>query len=169
MEKLTPFLGHLKKVRPLLTVSFFARSSITRARPQSGHSIKGSPDSLPVGYATACTRVELQPRSCLLPDLLALEDSALRDMATLAQGRREGSWRRRRGEQGRRSSAARGGRRRMRQKEVGGEGGSIRPDRVSGSGVNRAQRAVTGAERRRCLLTQRQRGPVSWLPHPQMW
>ena len=25
------------------------------------------------------------------------------------------------------------------------------------------------AERRRCLLTQRQRGPVSWLPHPQMW
>jgi len=87
MEKLTPFLGHLKKVRPLLTVSFFARSSITRARPQSGHSIKGSPDSLPVGYATACTRVELQPRSCLLPDLLALEDSALWDMATLAQGR----------------------------------------------------------------------------------
>ena len=153
----------------MLTVSFFARSSITRARPQSGHSIKGSPDSLPVGYATACTRVELPPRSCLLPDLLALEDSALWDMATLAQGRGEGSWRRRRGEQRRRSSAARGGRRRMRRKEVGGEGGSIRPDRVSGGGVNRAQRAVTGAERRRCLLTQRQRGPVSWLPHPQMW
>ena len=43
----------------------------------------------------------------------------------------------------------------MRRKEVGGEGGSIRPDRVSGGGVNRAQRAVTGAERRRCLLTQR--------------
>ena len=153
----------------MLTVSFFARSSITRARPQSGHSIKGSPDSLPVGYATACTRVELQPRSCLLPDLLVLEDSALSDMATLAQGRGEGSWRRRRGEQRRRSSAARGGRRRLRRKEVGGEGGSIRPDRVSGGGVNRAQRAVTGAERCRCLLTQRQRGPVSWLPHPQMW
>ena len=48
-------------------------------------------------------------------------------------------------------------------------GGSIRPDRVSGGGVNRVQHAVTGAERRRCLLTQRQRGPVSWLPHPQMW
>ena len=128
----------------MLTLSFFARSSITRARLQSGHSIKGSPDSLPVGYATACTRVELQPRSCLLPDLLALEDSAPWDMATLAQGRGEGSWRRRRGEQRRRSSAARGGRRRMRQKEVGGEGGSIRPDRVSGGGVNRAQRVVTG-------------------------
>ena len=65
-------------------------------------------------------------------------DSALWDMATLAQGRGEGSWRRRRGEQRRRRSAARGGRRRLRRKEVGGEGGSIRPDRVSGGGVNRA-------------------------------
>ena len=33
----------------------------------------------------------------------------------------------------------------MRRKEVGGEGGGlIRPDRVSGGGVNRAQRVVTG-------------------------
>jgi len=102
METLTPFLGHLKKVRPLLGVSFFAQSSITRATLQLGHSIKGSSGSLPVGYATACVRMELAPRSCLLTDLLALEDSALCDMATVAQGRQEGSWRRRRCEQGRR-------------------------------------------------------------------
>ena len=153
----------------MLTVSFFARSSITRARPQSGHSIKGSPDSLPVGYATACTRVELQPRSCLLPDLLALEDSALSDMATLAQGRGRGA-----GGGGGASSEEGEARQEEEEEDCGGRkweerGGSIRPDRVSGDGVNRAQRPVTGGERRRCLLTQRQRGPASWLPHPQMW
>ena len=88
MQKLTPFLGHLKKVRPLLGVSFFARSSITRATWHSGHSIKGSLDSLPVGYATACARMELPPRSYLLTN--ALEASDMCDMATLTQGRRGG-------------------------------------------------------------------------------
>jgi len=76
-------------------------------------------------------------------------------MATLAQGRGgeleaaagRAAKKEQRGKRRKKKNAAEGSGRRG--------GGSIRPDRVSGGGVNRAQRAVTGAERRRCLLTQR--------------
>ena len=129
---LTPFHGHLKKVHLLLGVSFFARSLITRAKLQSGHSIKGSSNSLHVAYATSFVPMELPPRSCLLTDLLPLEDFALCD--TVVQGRGEGSWRwRRLGWGGEEAS------RKKEEEECGGEGMEGERDRVRGGGSGPAR------------------------------
>ena len=159
METLTPLRGHLKKVGPLLGVPFFARSSITRARLQSGHSINGSPDSLPVGYTRACAPMELPPCSCLLSGLLQLEYSAMCDMVTVVRGQ---GW------------AAGGAAAAL---WSGGEGGGRRGMRHSGGGLNGlglaaagwAHCSVTAGAWHWALLTRRSRGMPPCLPHAQRW
>jgi len=61
--------------------------------------------------------MELPPRSCLLNALLALDDSALCDMVTVAQGRREG----------------------------GGGGGGAWEERVSGEGGDEMSEGIARA------------------------
>jgi hypothetical protein len=74
-KKMTKFLGHLKKLRPLFGVSCLTRSSITRVLPQSGQMIKGRPVSAPTGYAMDLPTMELAPDPPFLVALPALDDS----------------------------------------------------------------------------------------------